>query len=164
MVLEFKVYVLARLKRRNRDYLVLRDAAGRFKKFASTDEEKKKLEKWYKRWNIRQRLEDLISNVELKAAILRAKQKVRKLGFNEQISLYGILNTGSKRMQYRRYEIFKNKPFTQEDIDILYNYFYRTPPAAIAGVYIYLPEIQKLVEVCLLHEKKEKRLKQLGIA
>jgi hypothetical protein len=136
--------------------LALRDVNGRFMRVARDKQDQKQLTRWYHRWNLQQRLEDLITNAELKQEVLQAKEKVRGLGFPEQISFYGIFrNPSSGKAEYRRYEVFAKEPFTRADIETVYEYFYRNPPDGQAGVYIYLPPIKRLVEICLLHPRRK---------
>jgi hypothetical protein len=144
------------MKLRGRKVLALRDVNGRFLRIAREKQDQKQLARWYHRWNLQQRLEDLLTNAELKQEVLQAKEKVRSMGFPEQISFYGIFrNPKTKSPEYRRYEVFSRNPFTRHDIETVYSYFYTNPPDGQAGVYVYLPEITKLVEVWLSHLKKK---------
>lgn len=137
MVLQFKVWRLDRFKRRGKVIWVLRDVKGRIRRSAATDQEKKQLRRWYRRYNYEKNLEDLISDRSIKAKLLKAKQIVRRNGFTHQISLYGIFkepSTGEKR--YKRFEIFSRHPWRRFEIETIYAQFYRHPPNIDGGVFI----------------------------
>lgn len=142
MVLKFKVWRLQRERHRIgheiKNVFVLRDKHGYIRKIAKSREEEISLVKWFERYNVKARLDQLLAVRRLKEHVRRIKQNVRERGFTKQLSIYGITkNLDSGKRVYRRYEIFKADKWTQQEVTALHNFFKRSPPTSQAGVFIY---------------------------
>jgi hypothetical protein len=146
MVLKFKVWRLCyehrgkKLKRRKRRKLVvcLRDKNGVLRKVAKDAYEQAKMETWYEKYNIKERLETLLATKELKEHVRRVKQRIRKRGFVHQISLYGISkDPKTSERTYRRYEIFKANKWFQDEVAFIHAFFKAHVPLSRAGCFIF---------------------------
>lgn len=150
MVLKFKVWRLQKelvtvpfsketgVKAHMEMKYVLRDKHGYRRKVAKTPEEEFLLLKWYEKYNVGKRLEQLLAVRRLKDHVRRIKASVRKRGFTKQLSIYGITkNVETGKRVYRRYEIFKAYPYTQYEVAALHRLFRGNPPRSQAGVFIY---------------------------
>jgi hypothetical protein len=141
MVFQFKVWKIQwenRGPRTNRRVLCMRDRKGRLKKVAKTEDDQRKLRKWYEGYNIIERLETLIANRKLKAHITKIKEKVRARGFTHQMSLYGVfINPNNHKREYRRYEIFKAGKWLPDEVGFFHDYFLKHVPENKAGVFVF---------------------------
>lgn len=142
MVLKFKVWRLQNELHNGKYGLVLRDKHGYIRKIAKTTEEETLLLKWYEKYSVGKRLEQLLAVRRLKDHVRRIKASVRKRGFIKQLSIYGISkNLDSGKRVYRRYEIFKATSYTQAEVKALHNVFNNmfrgNPVKSQAGVFIY---------------------------
>jgi uncharacterized protein YPO0396 len=141
MVLKFKVWRLQwenRGPKDNRRVLCLRDKKGILRKVAKTALEQSRLTKWYERYNIGERLENLVESRKLKEHIRKLKARIRRKGFKFQISLYGVWRnprTGVRR--YQRYEIFKATKWPPDEVAMIHDYFKTHVPENKAGVFVY---------------------------
>ncbi|MEM2261230.1 MAG: hypothetical protein QXK24_02135 [Ignisphaera sp.] len=154
MVLKFKIWKITYVKKGGKQYLVLRDKKGRIRRWARDDAEKRQLRRWYRKYQFGENLEFQLADMELKAKILQAKEAARKMGFHYQISLYGITKNGNEEKCYRRYEVFKEQPWTRSEVTELYNYFYTHIPKAQAGVFLW--KNGRVMPICLLQVNKKK--------
>jgi hypothetical protein len=142
MVLKFKVWRLQRewhiVKGGKRQVLVLRDKAGHIRKIAKNPFEEFTITKWYQKYNIDARLEQLLAVRRLKEHIRNIKANVAKRGFTFQLSFYGITkNVKTEKRVYRRYEVFKAEKWKQLEVAAMHKLFKEHPPRSQAGVFIF---------------------------
>jgi hypothetical protein len=138
LVLAFKVWRIGWEKRKHGKVLVLRDKTGRIRKVAHDKLEESRLNRWYEKYNMKERLETLLDNKKLKQHVKRVKRRIRRKGFTHQISLYGNhVNPRTGRKTYRRYEIFHDDKWTQDEVAFIHQWFKTHVPKSRAGVFVF---------------------------
>ena len=146
MVLQFKVWRLQWERRGGRDkatgermkILVLRDKDGKIRKIARNKTDQVRLESWYEKYNIGERLEKLLKSRKMKLHVRKIKDRIRKRGFTHQMSLYGIwVDPTTGERGYRRYEIFKAGKWTRDEVAFLHDFFKTHIPKSPAGVFVF---------------------------
>jgi hypothetical protein len=124
-------------RKRRSHPLVLRDRKGHFRAFARTRLEVQQLRSYYERKYSPRALEAARKADRLKRRVRKLKEQVRRQGFTYQMSVWGVdHNTALDQREYRRYEVFKAKQWSQDEFAKMHKVLNEHPLKSTAGVLV----------------------------
>ena len=116
--------------------LTLRDEHGKVVRTASTRSEEEELERWWRAYDRKKRIEDLPVSKTLRKRLHAAIVRMNKRGFKYRMGFGGMrVNPEKGGWEYCRWEVYKTTPWRQSDRLYFSGFFRRHSPKENLGLF-----------------------------